>query len=126
MLGMAKGRFVTGAVALAMVAVPAALATANATRPAAPRISGPTQTTPGRHTYGFASAGKGIRYRCSLDSASLHACARKVTFTFAAGTHVVRAQAVDKAGRRSAVTRLPVSATAVVPLLSVKTVWQKP
>src|SRR5947208_17090641 len=94
---------ITAAVALAVAA-----AAAGASRPSAPAIAGPNATTPGRHTYVFSSTEKGVpgsklHFRCSLDKAALRACSRRMTFTLVAGSHVLRAQAVDPAGRRSAV-----------------------
>jgi sugar lactone lactonase YvrE len=107
----------------ALVPVFVALALA----PAAPSIAGNDRPVAGTaHTYVFTSAEKGVktfRYRCSLDSPALHACTRHVTFRFAAGMHVLRAQAVDPAGRRSPVSRLTIFASVSVPQLAVRDAW---
>ena len=108
-----------------------AAAASGASRPSAPAIAGPNGVTPGRHTYVFSSIEKGvpegrIHFRCSLDTARLHGCARRVTFRLAAGNHLLRAQAVDPAGHRSSVSRLSISVQAVAPELTLTTLWQKP
>src|SRR5205823_10939169 len=67
-----------------------------------------------------------LRFRCSLDTARLHACARRVSFGLAAGDHQLRAQAVDPAGHKSAVSKLRISVQAVAPELKLTTLWEKP
>jgi len=103
---------------------------AAAPKPSAPAIAGPNGVIPGKHTYVFSSVERGvpagkIHFRCSLDSARLHACARRVTFSLAAGTHLLRVQAVDPAGHLSRVSKLRISVQAVAPELKLTTLWQK-
>jgi len=115
---------------LVVVAAVALAATATAApRPAAPSIVGPDATAAGKHTYVFQSIERGLaaarlHYRCSLDSATLHACAARTTLRLTAGTHVLRVQAVDPAGRRSPVARLQIDVSAVAPELAPKEAWQ--
>jgi hypothetical protein len=121
-------RFVLSATVAAGLAI--AATASGAVRPAVPTIAGPDATTPGTHTYVFSSVEKGVpqsrlRFRCSLDTTTLRACRSRTTFTFAAGTHLVRAQAVDPAGHRSAVSRLRVAVQSVAPELSPTVVWRK-
>jgi DNA-binding beta-propeller fold protein YncE len=116
---------VTAAVALSVAAT-----ASGAARPAAPTIAGPTATVPGAHTYVLSSVEKGVpqsrlRFRCSLDSTTLHACRSRVTLTLAGGDHLLRAQATDPAGRRSAVTRLRIAVQGIAPELAPKTIWQQ-
>lgn len=113
-----------------LTALAIAATASGAARPAAPTIAGPDATTPGKHTYVFSSLEKGVkqsrlRFRCSLDSATLHACRARTTFTLAGGAHVLRAQAVDPAGHKSAVSRLRIVVQDVAPALSSTTLWQK-
>lgn len=116
---------ITSAVALAVAAT-----AAGASRPTLPAIAGPNQATPGKHSYVFSSTEKGVaasklRFRCGLDTTRLKSCARRTTLTLAEGNHVLRAQAVDPAGHRSAVARLHISVQAVAPSIAVTTDWQK-
>lgn len=117
---------------VAAVGLAAAATALGAARPSTPKVAGPTQTTPGKHTYVFSSREKGVpgsklRFRCSLDSSSLHGCARRLTVDLAAGTHVLRAQAVDPAGHRSPTARISIAVhapPASVPELAVQQVWK--
>src|SRR5436305_6964067 len=94
-IDMKKLAFVITVAAALTIAATAA----GAARPSTPAIAGPNGTVPGKHTYVFSSFEKGVptsklRFRCSLDTARLHACARRVSFGLAAGDHLLRAQAV--------------------------------
>jgi hypothetical protein len=116
-----------GLTALALVVVATA---AGASRPSAPAIAGPDGVTPGKHAYVFSSVEKDvpaskIRFRCSLDTSKLHACARRVSFRLTAGTHLLRAQAVDPAGHTSVLSKLRIEVQAVAPALKLTTVWHK-
>lgn len=116
-----------GLTALALAVVSTA---AGASRPSAPAIAGPNGVIPGKHTYVFSSVEKGvpaarIRFRCGLDTTKLRGCAKRVTFSLAAGSHVLRAQAVDPAGHKSLVSKLRIAVQTVAPELKVTTLWQK-
>lgn len=107
--------FVTALVTLGLVAAP---------RPATPAIAGNTSPNAGASvTYVFAAKGA-ARYRCALDSTVLHPCAKRLTLRLTAGTHVLRVQAVDPAGGRSAVVKLVIVARTPVPELAVRQAWQ--
>jgi virginiamycin B lyase len=85
-------------------------------RPAAPTIAGPRVATTATPTYRFSSHERGVaavrlRFRCSVDSPRLHACPARIRPRLSAGPHVLRAQAVDPAGRTSPVTRAAVTVT---------------
>ena len=114
----------------ALVTALLAVALAAAPKPAAPTIAGSAQPATGTpHTYVFTSAEPGVaasafRYRCSLDSPALHPCGRRLTLRFAAGTHVLRVQAIDPAGRRSAISRLTIVAVEPVAQLAARQAWQ--
>ncbi len=104
---------------------------AGASRPSAPAIAGPDETTPGKHVYVFSATEKGVaasklRFRCGLDTTKLKGCGQKTTLTLSEGNHVLRAQAVDPSGHKSAVSKLRISVKAVAPQLTATTVWQKP
>jgi hypothetical protein len=86
--------------------------------PAAPVIRGALLVRAGRTaTYrlssrdGFTPAAA-LRFRCALDGAPLHLCSARFVPQLTPGRHVLRAQAVDAAGNRSALTRTVVVATA--------------
>src|ERR687885_645396 len=91
-----------------------ALGLAAAPRPATPRIVGNVHPVAGTPvTYVFSSTERGLpaaklRYRCGLDAAPLHACRATASIKLTAGRHFLRVQAVDQAGRRSAVARLTI------------------
>jgi len=116
--------------ATAALALIAAASASGASKPSAPAIAGPNQTTPGRHASVFSATEKGvsaskIRFRCGLDTTKLNACGRKTTLKLSDGNHVLRAQTVDPAGRKSGVTKLRISVQGVAPLLTLTTLWQK-
>jgi YVTN family beta-propeller protein len=92
-------------------------------RPSPPVVTGPRSTTSNRPVYRFSShepgvAARRIRFRCSFDRPRLHRCGRRFAQRLAAGRHVLRAQAVDPAGRRSAVRRVSVTILAAGPRLT--------
>jgi sugar lactone lactonase YvrE len=99
-------------------------------KPTAPRIAGPrTARTGKRYTYVFSSREQGVpssdlRFACSLDSRKLHACPRRLTRTFTAGKHVLRAQAIDHSGRRSSISRLTIVAKTSIQQLKSTKLWQ--
>src|SRR5690349_3550740 len=106
-----------GLVALGLAVAATAAA---ASRPSAPAIAGPNAVVPGKHTYVFSSIEKGvaaakIHFRCGLDTTKLHVCAKRVTLSLAAGSHLLRAQAVDPEGHKSLVSKLRISVQAVAP-----------
>jgi hypothetical protein len=79
--------------------------------PAAPVVRGALLVRAGRPaTYrlssrdGFTPAAA-LRFRCALDGAPLRLCSARFMPRLAPGRHVLRAQAVDAAGNRSALTR---------------------
>ena len=86
--------------------------------PAAPVIRGALLVRAGRMaTYrlssrdGFTPAAA-LRFRCALDDAPLRLCSARFVPRLTPGRHVLRVQAVDAAGNRSALTRTAVVATA--------------
>jgi hypothetical protein len=72
----------------------------------APAVVGPRTTSDSTPTYRFISKQRAIHFRCSVDTARLRACASPYTPTLSVGTHLMRVQAVNAAGRRSAITRV--------------------
>ena len=50
-----------------------------------------------------------LRFRCAFDAAQLHACRARYTQPLAAGRHVFRARALDRAGNRSPIRLIPYS-----------------
>ena len=81
--------------------------------PTAPAIVGPRTTSSPRPVYKFVASDRRtprsrLRYRCSFDSRRLHECAARYSQRLAVGRHVLRAQAVDRAGNRSRVTSVTV------------------
>ena len=74
---------------------------------------GPRTTSSPRPVYQFVASDRRtprsrLRYRCSFDSRRLHECAARYSQRLAVGRHVLRAQAVDRAGNRSRVTSVTV------------------
>ena len=87
-----------------------------ASQPAGPRILGPRATAPGPATFTFRARGmKRVRFRCSLDAPRLHACGSTYRVDLTEGTHVLRAQAVAKGERPSAVTSIRIVVKAPLP-----------
>lgn len=85
------------------------------TPPSAPTVIGPREPQPGPVTFRFRARdartpAAALRYRCSLDSATLAACRSRTPFDLSPGHHVVRAQAIDRAGNRSRVSAITVHA----------------
>ena len=81
--------------------------------PTAPAIKGPRTTSSPRPVYRFVASDKRtprsqLRYRCSFDSRRLRACSARYSRRLAVGRHVLRAQAVDRAGNRSRVRSVTV------------------
>ena len=77
-------------------------------RPSTPVVYGPRSTTSHRPVYRFVSRERAlprarIGFRCSFDRPRLHRCHARFSQRLALGTHVLRVQAVDPAGRRSGV-----------------------
>jgi virginiamycin B lyase len=94
------------AITIAIIAFTAAGAS-GATRPSAPRIVGPRATAPGPATFIFhARQVKKARFRCSLDRRRLHACPSRYRVVLTEGTHLLRAQAIAKGRRPSAIARV--------------------
>lgn len=92
-------------------------------RPTPPVVTGPRSTTSTRPVYRFSShepgvAARRIRFRCSFDRPRLHACRARYSQRLGVGRHVLRVQAVDPAGRRSAVRRVSVTIMAAGPRLT--------
>src|SRR5262249_24185060 len=82
-------------------------------RPTPPVVNGPRSTTGTRPLYRFSPheagiAARRIRFRCSFDRPRLHRCASRYSQRLAVGRHVLRVQAVDPAGRRSALRKVRV------------------
>jgi hypothetical protein len=78
--------------------------------PTKPTIDGAPETDELRPSFTFGARDRRtppsrLRFRCALDSAPLHACPRtyRPTDTLEFGRHLLRAQAVDRAGNRSRV-----------------------
>ena len=87
-----------------------------ASRLAGPRIIGPRATAPGPATFTFrAPRMKKPRFRCSLDAPRLHGCPSTYKVVLAEGTHALRAQALAKGRRPSAVTKIQVVAKTPLP-----------
>jgi alpha/beta superfamily hydrolase len=81
-------------------------------RPAAPAILGSSVGVAGEKlTFRFKSSGA-ARFRCSVDSTRLKICRARIEPKLKKGGHVVRAQAVDKLGRRSAISVLAIEVLA--------------
>lgn len=98
------------------VAVFAAATALGASPPAGPRILGPRATAPGPVTYTFHARGvKKARFRCSLNAPRLHACLSTYRVELTEGTHVLRAQAIAKGRRPSAVTSIRIVVKAQLP-----------
>ena len=81
--------------------------------PTAPRIAGPRVTSSPKPVYQFSARDRQtrrsrLRYRCSFDSRRLHACHARFSQRLVRGRHELRAQAVDRAGNRSAVRSITV------------------
>lgn len=81
--------------------------------PSAPRVSGPGFTISSIQHYRFSAHEKNVpvrqlRFRCALDSTSLHACPRLYGAHLSLGRHVLRVRAVDPAGRVSRTTLVPI------------------
>ena len=103
------------AITIALIAFTAAGAS-GATRPSAPRIVGPRATAPGPATFTFhARQMKKARFRCSLDAQRLHACSSRYRVVLTEGTHLLRAQAIAKGRRPSAVARVRIVAKTPLP-----------
>ncbi len=88
-------------------------------RPPAAGTRTPTSSPRPRKAYRQPSSPSAARSTRRL----LHVCARRVSVKLTAGKHLLRAQAVDPAGRRSPVTRVAITALAPPPLLPVRTDW---
>lgn len=107
-------------IAVALVAF-AASGASGATRLSGPRIVGPRATAPGPATFTFhARQVKKARFRCSLDASRLHACPSVYRVVLTEGTHLLRAQAIVKGRRPSAVASVRI--VVKVPLPSAGTV----
>jgi YVTN family beta-propeller protein len=119
MLGKSRGRLQIGAwflavsVALLLGAFAGSVSAAAMTRdhrpPSAPTVSGPRTTTNARPGYRFSARdnrtpARRLRFRCAFDSPALHACPRLYRAQLALGQHVLRVQALDRAGNHSRTT----------------------
>ena len=99
-------------------------------RPTAPKVAGArTARTGKKYVYVFSSHERGVpgsklRFACSLDRPKLRACPRRLTETLGAGKHVLRVQAIDPAGRRSAVSRITILAKTPIQQLNLTKLWQ--
>jgi hypothetical protein len=76
--------------------------------PTRPKISGPRRTSSRRPTFRFSAVDEiarasELRFRCSFDSSRLRACGRRYGARLRKGRHVLRAQALDRAGNASPV-----------------------
>jgi hypothetical protein len=81
--------------------------------PQLPVVDGPRVLGRGRVTYRLRSSDDftprgALRFRCSFDATTLHACAMRYTQALKPGRHVFRVRALDAAGNRSAVRRVSV------------------
>jgi hypothetical protein len=99
--------------ALALVLAPTHLAK-DTIPPGAPTVAGPRNTTETQPVYAFKSSDRGtpaakLRFRCAFDSRTLRSCAPRYSETLSVGRHVLRVQAVDLSGNRSAVTVVKVT-----------------
>ena len=94
------------AVLLAVSAAQAGVRTA----PAAPSVSGPRTTTSQEPAFAFRAAGA-VRFLCAFDSPSLHGCTARYSQWLTVGSHVLRVQAVSRAGARSRVVSVTVAVT---------------
>lgn len=83
--------------------------------PAAPAVVGPRRTADPTPTYRFVASGDGVRFRCSFDRPRLHRCRSPFTQRLRRGGHVLRVQALDRAGRHSRVRRVVVRIVAPNP-----------
>jgi YVTN family beta-propeller protein len=77
--------------------------------PTAPRVTGPRTTAEVRPSYGFSARddstpARQLRFRCAFDAATLHACTHVYRARLAVGQHVLRVQALDRAGNHSRTT----------------------
>lgn len=104
-----------------LTAVPLAAVSPDRTPPKPPTVAGLRQTANTQPTYRFASTDRQtprarIRFRCAFDKPSLHPCASRYSERLQVGRHLLRVQAVDLAGNRSAIARVQVEVT---PSLSV-------
>ena len=89
---------------------PAAVSwTVDTKAPSRPRVVGPRKLERARATYRFSARDaiapqRRLRFRCSLDSRRLKACANRVSRRLSEGRHVLRVAAVDEAGNVSRTT----------------------
>jgi virginiamycin B lyase len=94
-----------GARALALglvLALAAGAAAARPRAPAAPSVAGPRSTSATTPVYRFKAA-RAVAFRCAFDSPRLHRCAARFSQRLRVGSHVLRVQAVGRAGRTSRV-----------------------
>jgi YVTN family beta-propeller protein len=105
--------FLAVSVALLLCAFAASLSVAAVTGdrhpPTAPRVAGPRTTTKLTATYRFSARdnitpARQLRFRCAFDSPTLKACPRLDRTQLAVGQHVLRVQALDRAGNESGTT----------------------
>jgi YVTN family beta-propeller protein len=92
-----------GARALALglvLALAAGAAAARPRAPAAPTVAGPRSTSATTPVYRFKAA-RAVAFRCAFDSPRLHRCAARFSQRLRVGSHVLRVQAVGRAGRTS-------------------------
>jgi YVTN family beta-propeller protein len=106
---------------LGLLAAVALAASASAVQrppaPAAPKVTGPRSTTSTRPVYTF-SAARAVRFACAFDSRALHRCAKRYSQQLVIGSHVLRAQAVGRMGRKSRVTIVQVRVLPTEPALT--------
>lgn len=108
------------AVALFVLPGAAGLAGGKTGRPSRPRVSGPRRTTNQSPVYRFDARERGqpstaIRFRCAVDSAPFHACARRYHAHLTVGSHVLAVLAVDRRGRKSRIVRVRIAVTQPLP-----------
>jgi YVTN family beta-propeller protein len=93
----------------AAASLSAAAVTGDRHPPTAPRVAGPRVTTNPASSYRFSahdnstSVGR-LRFRCAFDSPTLRPCPRLYRAQLALGQHVLRVQALDRAGNQSRTT----------------------
>jgi hypothetical protein len=109
-------------VLVVLVAAPAqARSKPDRTPPSAPVVIGPRLTEDTSPLYRFSARDRRtpasrLRYLCSVDSPTLRTCARQLVIPLRLGNHVLRVRAVDRAGNRSALTKVAIRIVAPPPV----------
>jgi hypothetical protein len=80
------------------------------TPPTTPVVDGPSETEDTEPSFVFSSSDRrtpsaAIRFRCSIDGPTLHACNSEYSEHLGFGKHILRVRALDRAGNRSRIRR---------------------